>query len=78
MSETSAIITAIATLVTALTAFVSVVVNSRRIKDVKNEVKTGNSQTIAQLTDAVETRRIDKIPPKKRTRLEKSHVKETR
>lgn len=41
---------------------------------VLKEVKTGNSQTLAQLSDAVESRRIRNIPLKKRTRLEKSHI----
>lgn len=82
MGDTSTIITAIATLVTALTALASVLLNSRRIKtldtkveEVHSEVKTANSLSIAQLADADETRRIDHIPKKSRTRGEKEHIK---
>lgn len=74
MSEVAPIITALATLVIAI----GTVINGRRIKEVKDEVKTGNSQTIAQLTDAAETRRIGHIPIEDQTPLEKSHVKDTK
>lgn len=74
MSEVAPIITAIATLVIAI----GTVLNGRRIKEVKEEVKTSNSQSIAQLADAVETRRIGHIPVKDQTPLEKSHIKDTR
>lgn len=84
MSEPASVITAIATLITAVTALASVLINSRRLKhlssdveDVHTEVKTGNSQTMAQLADAQEGRRIDNIPVKDRTALEKSHLRET-
>lgn len=72
MNEIAPIITAVATLIIAI----GTVINGRRIKQVKEEVKTGNSQSIAQLADADESRRIDKIPEDDRTKLEKSHVKE--
>lgn len=72
MSEIAPILTALATLIIAI----GTVMNGRRIKEVKHEVKTGNSQTLAQLADAVETRRIDIIPPDDRTRLEQSHISE--
>lgn len=84
MSDLPAIITAIALLVTAIGTYF----NGRRIKDVdtvvkgvgetikevNKEVKTLNSQTIAELADADESRRIEKIPKKDRTPLEKSHL----
>lgn len=90
MNETAALITALGTLITASAALASVIFNSKRIKtvdhkvevvdgkidEVHEEVKTGNSQTLAQLADAVETRRIDEIPVKDRTTLEKSHVRD--
>lgn len=86
----SDLLTAIAALITASSVLASVFLNSRRIKvvdekvevvehkvdDVHTEIKTGNSQTLAQLADAVETRRIDDIPAKDRTPLEKSHLTE--
>jgi hypothetical protein len=72
VNEFASIVTALALLVTS----VGTVINGRRIKDVKHEVKTGNSQTLAQLADARESRRIDEIPLKDRTKIEKSHVKE--
>lgn len=74
MSEFAQIITALGFFITA----VGTVWNGRKITEVKDEVKTINSQTIAQLADADETRRIDKIPKKDRTRLEKSHLKDTK
>lgn len=74
MSDTATLLTALATLITACTAFASVIINGRRIQEVKHEVKTGNSQTLAQLADAVETRRVDEIPKKDRTPLEQSHI----
>lgn len=83
MSNSANIITAVATLITAFTALASVLLNARRIKtvdekveEVHTEVKTANSLTIAQLADRVETRRIDKIPLKKQTAEEKTHVAE--
>jgi hypothetical protein len=81
MTET---ISAIASIITALTALTSVLINAKRIKtvstkvdDVHTEVRTGNSQTMTQLADAQESRRINKIPPTKRTKLEKSHLTDT-
>lgn len=97
MNDLPAIITAIATLIVALTAIVSVFFNNKKIKvvdkkvevvdhkvddvgtavgEVHEEVKTANSQSIAQLADAVETRRIEKLSPKDRTNLEKSHLED--
>lgn len=76
MSDFANNVTAISALVTSGAVLISTMVNARRIKDVKHEVKTGNSQTLAQLADAVETRRVDKIPQKNRTRTERSHIKE--
>lgn len=73
MSEFAQIITALGFLITA----VGTVWNGRKITEVKAEVKTINSQTIAQLADADETRRIDKIPRGKRTKLEESHLRDT-
>lgn len=73
MSEFAQIITAIGFLITAI----GTVWNGRKITEVKDEVKTINSQTIAQLADADETRRIDKIPKDKQTLLEKSHLRDT-
>lgn len=70
MSEIAPIITAVATLIIAI----GTVINGRRISQVKQEVKTGNSQSLAQLADATESRRVDKIPIKKRTAVEAAHA----
>lgn len=70
--DVAGIITALAALIAALGSFW----NNRKLKQVGKEVKTLNSQTIAQLADADESRRIEKIPVKKRTPLEKSHLTE--
>lgn len=69
MSDLAAVITALAVLITAIGTW-------RDIKKVGKEVNTINSQTMAQLADANESRRIGKIPVKKRTALEKSHIKD--
>lgn len=77
MNDIDSSITAIAFLVTALAALIGSLANyrnGRKIEAVKDEVKTANSQTLAQLADADETRRIDLLPPKDRTTLEKSHL----
>jgi hypothetical protein len=76
MSDLAALITALAALVTASGLFVSAVLNSRSIKAVHREVTTGNSQTLAQLADASESRRVGNIDEKNRTELEKSHLAE--
>lgn len=83
MSDLAAIITAIATLVTALALLASTLLNAHRIKtvdtkidEVHTEVKTANSLTIAQLADNTETRRIDKIPASRQTKEEKTHLAE--
>ena len=79
MSELALILTAVALIITAVGTLITAVgtyQNGKQIKDVKSEVKTGNSQTLAQLADAIESRRIDDIPRKDRTPLEKSHIHE--
>lgn len=83
MGEFASIVTAIATLITAVALLVSTLLNGRRIKtvdtkidEVHTEIKTANGLTLAQLGDAVETRRIDKIPVAKQTSGEKTHVAE--
>jgi hypothetical protein len=47
---------------------------TRQIAEVKTEVKTANAQTIAQLADAAETRRVDEIEPNLRTPQERNHI----
>lgn len=69
MNDLATVITALA----ALVAAIGTVINIYKTNSVKNEVKTGNSQTLAQLADATEVRRIDKIPEVDRTSTEKSH-----
>jgi hypothetical protein len=76
MSEVATLITAIAAFIASSATLISVFINSRHIKEVKHEVKTGNSQTLAQLADARETRRIDDIQPDDRTDLENAHITE--
>lgn len=74
MSDFANNVTATAALVTSLGILASTLLNARRIKEVKHEVKTANSLTLAQLGDATETRRIDEIPPGDRTSDEKEHI----
>lgn len=90
MSDLPGVITSIATLITAIALLASTLLNARKIKvvdskvdvvdtkidEVHSEVKTANSLTIAELADAVETRRIDKIPISKQTDGEKIHIAE--
>ena len=74
MSDLATFITAIAALVAAF----GTIINAFKINGVKTEVKTANSQTLAQLADNTETRRIDKIPVADRTLLEKSHKRDVK
>lgn len=77
MSDLPAVITAFALLMTAIGTYLNgrqIKGVDRTVKEVGKEVKTLNSQTIAELADADESRRIEKIPKKKRTPLEKSHI----
>lgn len=91
MSDSVAVlITAVSALITAIGFLASTLLNFRKIKvvdtkvdevhtevkDIHTEVKTANSLSIAELADAVETRRIDKIAPSKQTDEEKTHLKE--
>lgn len=90
MSDIAQIITAIGALVTAVALLASTLLNARKIKvvdtkvdvvdtktdKVLTEIKTANSLTIAELADAVETRRIDKIPKGEQTTGEKTHIAE--
>ncbi len=78
-----ATITAVASLVSASAALVSVLGNSRRLRrlgrkvdSVHQDVKTGNALSMGQLADAQESRRISEIPLDQQTDLEKSHVAE--
>lgn len=45
------------------------------VEAVHKEVKTINAQSIAQLADATETRRIAEVQIEDRTELEKSHMR---
>lgn len=90
MNNLATTITAIASLVTAVALLASTLLNARKIKvvdtkvdevhtevkDIHTEVKTANSLSIAELADAVETRRIDKIPISDQTKGEKTHLAE--
>lgn len=42
--------------------------------DVQHQVTTINGRTLAQLGDAIETRRVEAIPPADRTAQEDEHV----
>ena len=52
-------VTAIAALVTAITLLISVFQNRRTIDKVHRAVKTSNGQTIAELVEAGEVRRVN-------------------
>ena len=45
-----------------------------KTKEVLTEVKTANNKTLAQLADAVETRRIDAVPEGERTVSDQEHL----
>lgn len=47
---------------------------SRQVAAVKMEITTGNAQTMAQLADRAETRRIDKVPLRDRTMADEAHM----
>lgn len=54
----------------------AIVTDSTRLiaADTNREVKTMNGQTIAELADASESRRIDEIRPAERTSAEDEHI----
>lgn len=70
----SNIITALATLVAALTAAIISIRNGQKSDRIHNEVKTMNELTIGQLGEATESRRIAKIPKADRTARETRHI----
>jgi hypothetical protein len=45
-----------------------------KVDAVKHEVTTGNAQTMAQLADKAETRRIDQVPSADRTDADRGHM----
>jgi hypothetical protein len=49
--------------------------NEKSTTAVHDEVKTINAQSIAQLADATETRRIEEIPVIDRSKMERSHMR---
>jgi outer membrane murein-binding lipoprotein Lpp len=48
--------------------------NGRKADAIKKEVTTLNAQTLAQLADARETRRVGGIPEGNRTAMEAAHL----
>ena len=81
MGDLSTVITAFAALITAIGVLVAAWGNRRQIHEVKNEVvavknevKTANAQTIAQLADAIETRRIEAVSEPDWTTSEREHM----
>ena len=46
----------------------------RGARDIMNEVQTMNGQTLAQLSDAIESRRIESVPVAKQTVSDKEHL----
>ncbi len=65
---------AMAVIVGALINFFATRKVDRNVKGIKDEVTTINGKTIAQLLDAIETRRITKLPRSSRTGGEKEHL----
>lgn len=49
--------------------------DSHKLDAIKDEVHTANAQTLAQLADSEETRRIATIPAEDRTRQEQDHIR---
>lgn len=72
-----AMIAAISSAITSIASVIVSLANNRNIKKVEANVKTSNAQTLAQLADAVESRRIKMIPEQERTALEKGHILNT-
>lgn len=56
------------------TALVGVQTVQDKVEAVKEEVTTGNAKTMAQLQDAIETRRIEALPPGQRTKEDREHI----
>lgn len=76
ISAVSALITSVALLVTALGTFRRMKTVHRAVTETLAEVKTANSLSMANLADAEETRRVEKIPERLRTDVEKEHIGE--
>lgn len=69
--QLSAVITSIATPIVVI--FTTVWTN-RKVEAVHKEVKTMNAQTIGELVDNTETRRVEDIPMEDRTWKERDHM----
>lgn len=62
-------------LLATLALMVMIVRVNRTVNLVHHEVKTMNAQSIAEIADADETRRIEAIPLDDRTKIERSHMR---
>lgn len=75
LADAALLVVAVGTLITSATAAVGSLHNSRRIAEVKTEVKTANGITLAALADRGEGRRIEAdIPAAERTSAEQHYV----
>ena len=76
-ADPAALIIAAGTFLTATVGAFATVVNLRRTREVRDEVKTYNETTTGGLAAADETRRIEAIPHDERTAKEQRHIEES-
>ena len=70
----AAVISAVASLLTAIALLFSVITNRKNIKQVQNNIDTVNGIPIGGLMERQEGRRIQKIPEHSRTDSEQIYV----
>lgn len=68
------LITGITSTLASIIAGIFAYLARKEAKTAVVEVRSANAQTLAQQSDANESRRIEKIPIAKRTELEESHI----
>lgn len=69
-----ALIAATTNIILSMVGLIVSVLNNQKLKRVHNEVQTANGLTMAQLSDASETRRINREPIGERTPAEIRHL----
>lgn len=72
--ETAALAVLIPLTIASITSSVVTIINSFRTKDIQTQVTTINGRTLAQLSDANESRRIEALPKVERTEADDEHL----
>lgn len=75
-AETIAALALLLTAVTSLIGVIGTMITARRVSKVQHEVTTLNGLTAANLLDAAETRRIERVAERDRTPGDREHLAE--